>query len=98
FLSGLRQHGIECPRDISIIGFDDLEVAAHYQPALTTMRQPRAMLGRLAAETLIDLLEETETSKSAVRVVLTAELIVRASTGCPPLEPVQGTGAGAVLL
>ncbi|QQR40859.1 LacI family DNA-binding transcriptional regulator [Devosia rhizoryzae] len=80
FLSGLRQHGIECPRDLSIIGFDDLEVAAHYRPALTTMRQPRETLGRLAAETLIDLLEDGETSRSPMQIVLNSELIVRGST------------------
>lgn len=80
FLSGLRQQGIECPRDISIVGFDDLEVAAHYRPALTTMRQPRETLGRLAAETLIDLLEDGGTTRSAMHIVLNCELIVRGST------------------
>jgi LacI family transcriptional regulator, repressor for deo operon, udp, cdd, tsx, nupC, and nupG len=80
FLSGLRQHGLECPRDISIIGFDDLDVAAHYAPALTTMRQPRETLGRLAAEMLIDLLEESETDRGDIRIVLGSELIVRDST------------------
>jgi LacI family transcriptional regulator, repressor for deo operon, udp, cdd, tsx, nupC, and nupG len=84
FLSGLRQHGVECPRDISIVGFDDLDVAAHYRPALTTMRQPRDTLGRLAAETLIDLLEDGPTNRTPVRIVLTSELIVRDSTGHPP--------------
>lgn len=86
FLSGLRKYGVECPRDISIVGFDDLEVAAHYRPALTTMRQPRDMLGRLAAETLIDLLEDGNANRSAVRIVLSSDLIVRDSTAHPPAE------------
>jgi LacI family transcriptional regulator, repressor for deo operon, udp, cdd, tsx, nupC, and nupG len=84
FLSGLRQHGIECPRDISVVGFDDLDVAAHYRPALTTMRQPRDTLGRLAAETLIDLLEDGPRQGGAVRITLSSELIVRDSTA--PLD------------
>ena len=89
FLSGLRQHGLECPRDISVVGFDDLGVAAHYTPPLTTMRQPRETLGRIAAETLIDMLEETATVREPVRIVLNSELIVRESTGhpAPPVSP-----------
>jgi LacI family repressor for deo operon, udp, cdd, tsx, nupC, and nupG len=86
FLSGLRQHGIECPRDISVVGFDDLAVAAHYTPPLTTMRQPREMLGRMAAEALIDLLEEVDVNRGQLRIVLNSDLIVRESTGHPPQQ------------
>ncbi|ODT75745.1 MAG: hypothetical protein ABS76_33395 [Pelagibacterium sp. SCN 64-44] len=84
FLSGLRQHGLECPRDISVVGFDDLGVTAHFTPPLTTMRQPRETLGRMAAETLVDLLEETGLARGPLRIVLNSELIVRESTGKPP--------------
>jgi LacI family transcriptional regulator, repressor for deo operon, udp, cdd, tsx, nupC, and nupG len=84
FLSGLRKHDILCPRDISVVGYDDLDVAAHYHPSLTTVRQPRDMLGRLAAETLIDLLETASAGRGAVRIVLDSELVVRESTAHPP--------------
>jgi len=87
FLSGLRQHGIECPRDISVVGFDDLAVALHYSPPLTTMRQPRERLGQLAAQTLIDILESS-VALSPRRIVLTSEMIVRSSTA-PYLAPEQ---------
>lgn len=80
FLSGLRQHGIECPRDISVVGFDDLAVAAHFTPPLTTMRQPRELLGRMAAEALIDILEDADQQRSRLRIVLNSDLIVREST------------------
>jgi LacI family repressor for deo operon, udp, cdd, tsx, nupC, and nupG len=80
FLSGLRQYGVECPRDISVVGFDDLAVAAHYAPPLTTMRQPRELLGRMAAEALIDLLEDVEQQRGRLRIVLNSDLIVREST------------------
>ncbi|MHA6298982.1 LacI family DNA-binding transcriptional regulator [Devosia sp. CAU 1758] len=83
FLSGLRQCGIICPRDISVVGFDDLGVAAHYAPPLTTMRQPREMLGRMAAETLIDILEDIDEQRGQLRMVLNSDLIVRESTGRP---------------
>lgn len=81
FLSGLRQHGIICPRDISVVGFDDLGVAPHYVPPLTTMRQPREALGRMAAEALIDIVEEPDALISPLRIVLRSELVVRESTG-----------------
>lgn len=87
FLSGLRQHGLQCPRDISIVGFDDLGVAPHYSPPLTTMRQPRETLGRMAAETLLDVIENGADGRETLRIVLNSELIVRESTAHPP-QPV----------
>ncbi|KKB80912.1 hypothetical protein VW35_01600 [Devosia soli] len=81
FLSGLRQRGILCPRDISMVGFDDLAVASHYVPPLTTMRQPREAMGRMAAEALIDLIEDPEALAIPLRIVLRSELVVRESTG-----------------
>lgn len=79
-IATLRRHGIECPRDISVIGFDDINVSQNYAPALTTMRQPREQIGRIATETLINILEGNRTSPDPVRVVLRSELIVREST------------------
>lgn len=90
FLSGLRQHGIICPRDISMVGFDDLGVAPHYVPPLTTMRQPREALGRMAAEALIDLVEDPEALVIPLRIVLRSELVVRESTA-----RLEGTGRRA---
>lgn len=84
FLSGLRQHGIICPRDISVIGFDDLGVTPHIEPPLTTMRQPREMLGRMAAEALIDMIDGIVHPDKPLRIVLRSELVVRESTGRPP--------------
>ena len=79
-LSGLRTRGVECPRDVSVVGFDDLAVAAHIWPPLTTMRQPREALGRLAAEALIDLIKGKPRSRVPQHTVLSSELIVRSST------------------
>lgn len=79
-LSALKTVGITCPRDISVIGFDDIGVAEHYAPPLTTMRQPREQIGRIATETLIGLLESEVRSREPVRVVLQSELVVREST------------------
>ncbi|MEO6012706.1 MAG: LacI family DNA-binding transcriptional regulator [Devosia sp.] len=79
-IAGLHRAGIECPRDISVIGFDDSTVAASFVPALTTMRQPREEIGRIAAETLINILEGKR-SAEPIRVVLESTLVVRESTG-----------------
>ena len=84
FLSGLRRYGIECPRDVSVIGFDDLAVAPHFWPPLTTMRQPCEALGRLAAEALIDLIEGGPRSRVPSQLVLSSAIIIRGSTARNP--------------
>jgi LacI family repressor for deo operon, udp, cdd, tsx, nupC, and nupG len=82
-MSALRKSGVECPRDISVIGFDDISVAENYVPPLTTMRQPREKIGRIATETLVNILEGNVLSSDPVRVILQSELIVRESTAPP---------------
>jgi LacI family repressor for deo operon, udp, cdd, tsx, nupC, and nupG len=80
-IAGFREAGVECPRDISVIGFDDITVSQNYFPPLSTMRQPREQLGRVATETLINILEgNTDPSAEPVHVVLPSELVVRSST------------------
>lgn len=87
FISGLRQHGLDCPSDVSVVGFDDLALAAHVWPPLTTMRQPRAALGRIAAGALIDVIEGERHSRLPMHMVLSSEMIVRGSTAPPPALP-----------
>lgn len=82
-IAALRHDGIECPRDISVMGFDDITVSENYAPPLTTMRQPREKIGRIAAETLINILEGNVLSSDPVRVLLQSELVVRESTAPP---------------
>jgi len=82
-ISSFRRHGIECPRDVSVMGFDDITIAHNYFPALTTMRQPREEIGRIATETLVNILEGNHQSREPVRAVLQSELIARESTPSP---------------
>lgn len=84
-LSGLRQHRLKCPGDISVVGFDDLALAAHFWPALTTMHQPREALGRLTAEALIDLINSKPRARVLQHSVLSSGLIMRESTARAPL-------------
>jgi len=53
FIKTVKDAGLAVPDDVSVAGFDDIEFARYFDPALTTMRQPRAELGRLAAESLV---------------------------------------------
>ena len=76
----LRIDGIECPRDLSVIGFDDIAVARYAAPPLTTMHQPREEIGRMATRTLIDIIEGAVPESEPVHVMLRAELVVRDST------------------
>ncbi len=76
-LQACREHGIAVPEQLSIIGFDDIMVASYVTPALTTIRQPKAELGRIATRTLLNLLDK----RPAYNHTLLPTLIVRASTG-----------------
>lgn len=83
FISQARKMGFSCPQDISVIGFDDIELAAHFVPSLTTIRQPREELGRLAAEALLDKLEGESSWQKTTRIVLQSELVARDSVAPP---------------
>jgi LacI family transcriptional regulator len=56
-LSGCREHGVDVPGDLSVIGFDDLEIAAFSTPPLTTVRVPAREMGESAGRVITDFLE-----------------------------------------
>ena len=70
-------NGISVPGDVSIVGFDDIPEAEHFLPALTTVRQDFAGLGRDIMSTLVELLRDED---EVVTPVTVPELVVRAST------------------
>ena len=70
------------PEELSIVGFDDLPMSRWMSPPLTTVRQPLAEMGRIAAEMLLSMIEQRE--HRGRRVELATELIVRSSTAPPP--------------
>ncbi len=76
-INGLHQKRLSVPEVISVVGFDDLEIAAYFLPSLTTIRQPHTHLGRQAAEKLFALMH----GSIVQRELLEPELIRRQSTG-----------------
>ena len=78
----LRERGLECPKDISIVGFDDIRLARAYQPPLTTIRQPKEAIGQKTVEIMLGILSD-EPNRSA-SITLPHELIVRESTATNP--------------
>ncbi len=53
-----KQRGIKIPQELSIVGFDDIEMASRLEPALTTVSHHKFEMGELAAKTLINAVEE----------------------------------------
>ena len=72
-----QEQGIAVPGELSVVGFDDIFVAAFSAPALTTIRQPRREMGRRAMQIMTALLAGTPSEKA---IVIEGELILRAST------------------
>jgi LacI family transcriptional regulator len=77
------ERGRNCPRDISVVGFNDMLLAGRLQPPLTTIRIPQYDVGTRAAELLMALVAEP--GRSPETVLISGELVVRGSTA-PPLS------------
>jgi len=81
-IKAVRSRGLVIPRDLSLVGFDDMAFAELVDPPLTTVRQPVAEMGRLAVRHLLALLEDGPQPPSETR--LAVELVPRQSVA-PPL-------------
>ena len=81
-IEAARAKGLQVPRDLSVIGFDDIPTAALLEPKLTTMRQPLQKMGESATQMLLDLLDTPENTPESI--IFPTELIVRETTA-PPL-------------
>jgi LacI family transcriptional regulator len=78
-IRALHEVGLRVPEDVSVIGFDDIVGAQFHVPSLTTIRQPLAMMGRLAASILLDRIASPE-NQYAPTITVQPKLIVREST------------------
>jgi LacI family transcriptional regulator len=78
----LEAHGLRCPEDVSIVGFNDMPLVDHLRPPLTTVRVPQREIGSVAAELLLERLSEG--SETAREILLEPALVIRGSTAAPP--------------
>ncbi|WP_405731526.1 LacI family transcriptional regulator [Streptomyces sp. NBC_01537] len=77
-----RQHGLDVPRDVSVVGFDDSPLIAFTDPPLTTIRQPVTAMGQAAVRALLEEIGGTPAPHS--EFVFLPELVVRGSTAARP--------------
>lgn len=84
-IMALRERGLDIPKDVSVVGFDDCEIARYFQPALTTIHQPLREMGRIAAQEiarLIGLSRQGALDAASFRFhrVVEPRLVIRNST------------------
>ncbi len=79
----LVRHGVDVPGGVAVTGFDDIPVARHLHPQLTTVRQPITDLGAIAFETLYSMINDAGRPRDDV--TLPTRLVRRESCGCPPM-------------
>lgn len=83
-IAAIRDAGLRVPDDISVVGFDDIPLAAYFDPPLTSIRLPAHDLGRAVGTALLDHI----TGRSVeTRTMLPTELVIRSSTAPPPTGP-----------
>ncbi len=83
-IRSLQERGINVPGNISVVGYDDIELASYMTPSLTTLRQPGFEFGFQSAKLLIDHLDKQQ--KLPSKFVRNPQLIVRESVGKKPAE------------
>lgn len=86
-IRGARHAGLDVPRDLSVVGFDGSAMTEHTSPPLTTVRQNVPALADGAVDTLLDQIRGLAAAAPCAReLVLAPDLVVRASTGPPPVR------------
>lgn len=89
-LHAIRAHRLRVPEDISVIGIDDIAMAAHANPPLTTIAQPKYRMGRTALKTLRRMIQGQPPPEEGY-TLMDSPLIVRESTGPAPTNAPNGT-------
>ena len=81
-IRAFQEAGLHVPKDVSVVGFDDIRIAVHNNPGLTTIRQPLEKMGQIAADALLTRIEDR--GDWIPKIAVEPELIVRDSTGPAP--------------
>jgi len=82
----LREAGRRVPKDVSVLGFDDVLAASTNNPPLTTIHQPLRAMGQAAAGALLGLIRDDLPQPRPAVITVHPRLVVRKSTGHAPLE------------
>src|SRR5580704_8621865 len=77
-IRAFQEQGLRVPQDISVMGFDDIAGASFHTPSITTVRQPLARMGQVAAQTLLERIEGNK--EYPAEIAIEPELVVREST------------------
>jgi DNA-binding LacI/PurR family transcriptional regulator len=88
-LHAIRAYRLHVPEDISVIGIDDISIAAHTNPPLTTIAQPKYRMGRVAMQTLRRMIQGQPPPEEGY-TLMESPLIVRESTGPAPANGLNG--------
>lgn len=81
-LRTLARAGVQVPRDVAVVGFDDMFPGNFSEPPLTTVHQPMRLLGERACDRLLDRIADPGLRPDVE--ILPTELVLRRSCGCPP--------------
>lgn len=87
-MHAIRSAGLRIPNDISVVGYDDTAGSAYLDPPLTTIKYPKAEMGRCAAQLVLKLIQDS-TVASPETTILPVELIIRSSTA--PRRPTESS-------
>jgi DNA-binding LacI/PurR family transcriptional regulator len=83
-MRAFRGAGLRVPLDVSIIGCDDIAAASWVVPALTTVAQQKAEMGRIAVERITAALDDPDRTATPETIRIPMVLVQRESTGPPP--------------
>ena len=84
FVHRLLERGLRVPRDLAVVGYDDICYSEFLEVPLTTVAVPMYEIGRLTAEILCDQIEGRRSGPEPRQVSLPPQLVVRRSCGAPP--------------
>jgi len=91
-ISAIREAGMRVPKDVSVLGFDDILSAATHHPPLTTVHQPLRSMGQVAATTLLSLIRDDIPHPRPAAITVYPKLVVRKSTSHLGQHADVGTG------
>jgi DNA-binding LacI/PurR family transcriptional regulator len=91
-MRAMRDLGLEVPTDVSVVGFDDIEIAQYVDPPLTTVHQPVRLKGEEAVRLLLAVIDGQEPTET--HATLATKLVVRESTAPPPRSAAAHDGRG----